>query len=229
MLTPFGENLWLADGPVVESYGFRYPTRMAVIRLDEGGLFVWSPVALTEELRAAVDALGVVRFLVTPTAMHHVALPGWRAAYPDAKLVAAPGSRERASHIAFDDDLTDAPSPAWAREIDQVLVRGNRIATEAVFFHRASRTVLIADLLQQFPPGWFSGWRALVAKLDRMTGAEPQTPMKFRMAFADRKAARADLRRILDWPVEKVVIAHGAPVTADGKAFLARAFGWLGA
>lgn len=229
MLAPFGEALWLADGPVVESYGFRYPTRMAVIRLEDGGLFVWSPVALTDELRAAVDALGEVRFLVTPTAMHHLALPEWKRAYPRARLFAAPGSRSRAEHIAFDDNLFDSPPAEWADEIDQLLVFGNRIATEVVFFHRKSRTVLIADLLQQFPPGWFKGWRALVAKLDRMTGAEPQTPMKFRMAFADRNAARKSLKRILDWPAEKVVIAHGALVTADGKAFLARAFGWLGA
>lgn len=228
MLTKWGDDIWLADGPDVTSYGFRYPTRMAVLRLSDGGLFIWSPTAVSDAARAEIDALGAVRFLVTPTAMHHLALPAWRAAYPDARLYAAPGSRERAGHIAFDDDLGDAPPQAWASEIDQVLVRGNRIATEAVFFHRKSRTVLIADLLQQFPPGWFTGWRALVARLDRMIGDEPQTPMKFRLAFSDRTAARASLKHILDWPAEKVVIAHGAPVISQGQAFLKRAFGWLG-
>lgn len=228
MLTKWGDDNWLADGPDVTSYGFRYPTRMAVLRLSDGGLFIWSPTAVSDSARAEIDALGAVRFLVTPTAMHHLALSAWRAAYPDARLYAAPGSRERAGHIAFDDDLGDAPPQAWASEIDQVLVHSNRIATEAVFFHRKSRTVLIADLLQQFPPGWFTGWRALVARLDRMTGAEPQTPMKFRLAFSDRAAACASLKHILDWPAEKVVIAHGAPVTSQGQAFLKRAFGWLG-
>lgn len=228
MLTKWGDDIWLADGPDVTSYGFRYPTRMAVLRLSDGGLFIWSPAAVSDAARAEIDALGAVRFLVTPTAMHHLALPAWRAAYPDARLYAAPGSRERAGHIAFDDNLGDAPPQAWASEIDQVLVHGNRIATEAVFFHRKSRTVLIADLLQQFPPGWFTGWRALVARLDRMIGDEPQTPMKFRLAFGDRTAARASLKHILDWPAEKVVIAHGAPVTSQGQAFLKRAFGWLG-
>ncbi len=46
MLQPFGEEIWLADGSIAMVAGFRYPTRMAVIRLADGGLFVWSPIQL---------------------------------------------------------------------------------------------------------------------------------------------------------------------------------------
>ena len=98
-----------------------------------------------------------------------------------------------------------------------------------VLFHRESRTAIFTDLLQQFPRGWFSGWRALVARLDLMEGAEPAVPRKFRFAFQDRTAARKALARILAWPTDRVVIAHGAPVTRDGQAFLRRAFRWLDA
>lgn len=227
MLEPFGENIWIAAGGEVVSASFRYPTRMAVIRLADGGLFVWSPVAMSDALRAEVDALGPVRHIVTPTALHYVAIPEWRAAYPEAVLHAAPGSRERARHIAFDADLEDAPSPAWSGDIDQARVRGNVIATEVVFFHRASGTALFADLLQNFPPRWFSGWQALVAKLDGMIGAEPRVPQKFRMAFTDRRAARESLARIFEWPARQVLMAHGDPVRADGAAFIRRAFHWL--
>src|SRR5690242_18497516 len=144
-LEKFGEDIWIAAGPTVTSMSFRYPTRMAVIRLADGGLFVWSPVALPDDLRAEVDALGKVRFIATPNSLHHVFLPDWRRAYPGATLVAAPGSRERRKDIVFDEDLGDAPAPGWAGQIDQVFMRGNRITTEAVFFHLKSRTVLFAD------------------------------------------------------------------------------------
>lgn len=227
VLESFGDDIWLVDGPVVESLGFRYPTRMAVIRLREGGLFLWSPVALTADLRSAVDALGEVRFLVTPTALHHVALPAWRNAYPRAVLYAAPGSRARCRHIAFDADLGDASPQGWAADIDQALMRGNAIATEAVFFHRKSGVALFADLLQNFPPGWFSGWRATVARLDGMTSPAPRVPQKFRVAFTDRKAARRSLAAITAWPIRAVVMAHGEPVREDGVAFVERAFAWL--
>jgi hypothetical protein len=58
MLKQFGHEVWIADGPDVVIVGFHYPTRMAVIRLSDGRLFIWSPIQLTDILRAEVDALG---------------------------------------------------------------------------------------------------------------------------------------------------------------------------
>ncbi len=226
-LEPFGEEIWIAAGPTVVSAGFSFPTRAAVIRLEDGGLFVWSPIALSDDLRAAVDALGPVYFLVTPTQMHHLSLTAWQLAYPGAVLYAAPRSRQRRLEIVFDEDLGDAPSPGWAGQIDQVIMHGNAIAEEVVFFHRKSGTVLFADLLQNFPLNWFSGWQAMVARVDGMVADMPRTPQKFRLAFTDRKAARVSLARILAWPAEKVLMAHGTPVRSDGQAFVARAFAWL--
>lgn len=227
MLTPFAPDLWLADGPVADVAGFRYPTRMAVIRLADGGLFLWSPVEAAAALVEAVDALGPVRHIVAPNSLHHLHLGGWKAACPDAALWAAPGLRAKRPDLAFDADLADAPDPAWAADLDQVAVAGNAITTEVVFFHRPSGTALFTDLLQQFQPGWHRGWRSIVARMDRMTGAEPQVPNKFRLAFTDRKAARAALARIRAWPAEQVLMAHGEPVTAGGAAFIARAFAFL--
>ena len=144
-----------------------------------------------------------------------------------ARLQAAPGLAARRPDLTIDAELGDASPPEWSGDLDVVLMRGNRITTEAVFFHRASGTVLFTDLLQQFPPGWFRGWRALAARLDLMTEPEPAVPRKFRVAFTDRKAARAALARVLEWPAEKVVMAHGRPVERNGRAFVARAFRWL--
>ena len=226
-LQAFGPEIWLADGAEADVAGFRYPTRMAAIRLAGGGLLIWSPVALSAGLRAEVEALGEVHCLVAPNALHHLFLGDWRAAYPRARLYAAPGLRPRRSDLTFDDDLGDTPPPEWAADLDQVVVRGNAITAEVVFFHRQSGTVLFTDLIQQFRPGWFTGWRALVARLDLMVGAEPSVPRKFRLAFVDREAARTALRRILEWPSSKVVMAHGVPVEREGRAFIGRAFRWL--
>ncbi|MBN9332472.1 MAG: hypothetical protein J0I64_03285, partial [Devosia sp.] len=140
---------------------------------------------------------------------------------------APPGLRDKRPDIRFDADFTDNPIAAWADEIDHVVIWGNRITTEVVFFHRESGTAIFTDLIQQFPRGWFRGWRALVAGLDLMTAAEPQVPRKFRVAFTDRDAARQSLRQVLGWPVKKLIVAHGPPITHGGQAFLKRAFRWL--
>ena len=106
-------------------------------------------------------------------------------------------------------------------------MRGNRITTEVVFYHVASRTVLFNDLIQNCPRGWFKGWRAIIARLDRLTANEPAVPQKSRVTFSDRKAARGSLEHIRAWPADKVLMAHGAPIHANGAASVLRAFGWL--
>lgn len=227
-LQAFGPEIWIASGPTVTAAaGFHYPTRMAVIRLSGGTLFIWSPTPLSGDLRAAIDALGEVRYLIAPNSLHHSFLAEWRSAYPGARLHAAPGLRHQRKDLEFDGDLEDGPAVEWAEEIDQVLVRGNLITTEAVFFHHKSGTAIFTDLIQQFGPTWFSGWRAVVARLDLMTGTEPQTPRKFRNAFVNRRLARVAVHRILAWPTQRVLMAHAPPVEQEGQAFLGRAFRWL--
>jgi Domain of unknown function (DUF4336) len=227
MLKQFGHEIWTADGPDVVVVGFRYPTRMAVIKLTDGSLFIWSPIQLMDSLRPEVEALGQVRYIIAPNSLHHLFLREWKRAYPRAKVYAPPGLRKKCEDLVFDGDLADAPNPDWVEEIDQVLMHGNLITTEAVFFHVKSRTVLFTDLIQQLPTNVLSGWRAIVAKLDLMLGPEPAVPRKFRFAFTNRRAARHSLERILAWPAEKVLMAHGTPVEKDARAYLRRAFGWL--
>ena len=224
----FGSGLWLFDGPVVTGMaGFRFPTRMAVVRLpSDGGLWIWSPVALTEDIRAAVDALGRVRHIVAPNSLHHAFLAEWAAAYPGARVHAAPGLTQHAVATGIHSILGDEPDPAWGAALDQVIVQDFRITTEVVFYHRESSTVLVTDLIQQIPQGWYRGWRGVVARLDLMTAPITSVPRKFRIR-TDRPIAREGVRRILDWPASRLVMAHGAPISSNGKETSARAFRWL--
>ena len=203
----FGSNLWLSDGPVLTAaLGFQYPTRMAVVRLATGDLWVWSPVAL-QPVHAQVEALGPVRHIVQPSALHDTWIREWRAAYPEARV--------------WGPNFDIVPRSA---EVDHVTVP-NRIANETVFFHHESRTVLICDLLQQLPRDWYSGWRGLVARLDGMVGAAPQMPLKFRMAL--RPGARKAIQKILAWDAQRLVVAHGPPVDQNAAAVLQKAFGFV--
>lgn len=227
MLHRFGDEIWTVDGPTVSVAGFDYPTRMVVIRLSNGELFIWSPTALSSDLRTQVDQLGPVCHIVAPNSLHHKFIGEWQAAYPEAKCYAAPHLRDKRPDLGWDGDLGDAPEAGWSEDIDQIVVRGNRITTEVVFFHRQSRTAIFADLIQHFDKGWFKGWRALIAKLDLLTAPRPTVPRKFRATFSDRAIARNAVERIIAWPSEALLAAHATPVTRDGRAAIAHAFGWL--
>lgn len=227
MLEALAKDLWITNGPVADVAGFRYPTRMAIIRLSDGGLFIWSPTPLSQKLKAQVDDLGQVRFITAPNSLHHLFVAGWRNAYPDAQLFAAPGLRKKCPDLRFDGDLKDQPNAGWAADIDQVIFLGNWITTEVVFFHRPSGTVFFTDLIQHFSADWFAGWRSLIAHLDLLTGPEPEVPRKFRYTFFNRHAARKAIRYVLTWPAEKVLMAHAEPVTENGREFIRQRFRWL--
>ena len=226
-LEPFGPEIWIAEGPVVPFYSFPYPTRMALIRLGGGGLFVWSAIALTPELKAQVDSLGAVKHIVSPNAIHHLFMGDWKAAYPDARLYASPGLVQKRRDLTFDATLGDAPEPGWAADIEQVAMLGSRALTEIVFHHRLSRTAIFADLIENFRPDWFTGWRAIAARLDGIVIPNGGAPREWRWSFWNRKAARAALARILAWQPEQVVIAHGEMTRHDGTSFIRRSFRWL--
>lgn len=225
-LASFGPDIWIADGPVVSFYGFPYPTRMAVIRLSDSGLFVWSPIALTRELKSEVDALGVVAHIVSPNSIHHLYMGEWRDAYPSAKLYAPPGLAQKRKDLRFDGELNDSPSAAWAADIDQVEMAGSSALTEIVFFHRKSRTVIFADLIENFRPDWFKGWRGFVARLDGIVMPNGGAPREWRFTF-NKKIARGVLARILAWQPEQVVMAHGEMTRENGTAFIRKSFRWL--
>lgn len=228
-LIAFGPEIWVAEGPMVNFLGFRYPTRMAIIRLADDGLFLWSPIALTPGLQATVEALGTVRYLVAPNKLHHLFLADWKTAYPWARMYAAPGLSQHRRDLAFDEKLQERAPAVWAGQIDQLFVQGSFALTEVAFFHRASRTALITDLIQQFPEGWFKGWRGWVAKRAGIVEPRAGAPIDLRATFTNRKALRQAVKRMLDWDAERLVMAHGKLVEHDATAFMRAAFAWVGA
>ena len=48
----------------------------------------------------------------------------------------------------------DAPA-LWAEELSQVCLRGTRVMREVAFFHRASRTLILVDLVENMTAGDF--------------------------------------------------------------------------
>ena len=223
-LVPFGDGLWLAEGGTVRVLGFRYPTRMAVVR-DGDGVALWSPVRPGPELVEATMALGPVRAIVAPNHLHHLFVDDWRRWAPDARVLVAPRLAAKRRDLAGAEEIGD--DTALPGGLRHVVLRGCAITTEVVAFHPPSGAALFTDLLQQFPEGWHRGWRGVVARLDLMTAPEPTVPRKFRVATRDRDAMRAGLAAIRAWPVGRVAMAHGTPVPEGGAALIERAFAWL--
>jgi len=227
MLEEFGPSLYLADGPVVSFIGFAYPTRMAVARLSDGGVWVWSPVALTDELANAVDAIGPVRHIVSPNKIHHLFLKEWAERWPDARVYAPPGLAKRKPDLSFDAELGDEPESAWAADIDQVIFRGSVAMEEVVFFHRPSRTAIVCDLIQRHPESQMTGWKGKLMRLDGLVGEQGSTPREWRASFLRRGPARAAREKVIGWSPERLLIAHGECAQNNAAEIIREALSWI--
>jgi len=216
-----GDGLWVHEEPlaiaVVEA-----GRRMAVVRLADGSLLVHSPATLTPALRAELDALGPVRFVVAPSAVHgHLAMGDYARAYPDAELHGGPGLDVRRKDLVFNGVLGSAPDPRWAGDLDQAAALGHRLVTEIVFLHRASRSLLIGDLAVTVRPS------NLAERLWAGPGDHLRTPRPYRLDIRDRRQARAALDRILTWDFDRVVTGHGPIVERGGRDALRGAYAFL--
>ena len=58
-----------------------------------------------------------------------------------------------------------------------------------------------------------------MARLDGMTGAEPQVPQKFRVAFADREAALSEATRRLEQDFSDTAYAEQQRLIAAKKSY----------
>ncbi len=227
MFNEFGPSLYVADGPTVSFYGFPYPTRMAVARLSDGSAWVWSPVALTEEIEDFMDTFDSVGHIVSPNKIHHLFLAQWQERWPDARMHAPPGLAQRKPDLQFDAELGDAPDPAWAADIDQVVFHGSVAMEEVIFFHRESRTAIICDLIQRHPEEEISGWKGMLMKADGLVGKSGSTPREWRASFLRRNKARAAREKVLAWKPQRLLIAHGECAQTGATEIIDEALAWI--
>ena len=235
-LKPVADNVWIVDGPEIRMtypwlpmFSVPFPTRMTVVRLKDSSLWVHSPTPLPEALAGAVDVLGKVAYLVAPNLLHFWWIADWKARYPGARAYAAPGTRERAQKrfTGFDADLSDEPPPEWQGEFAQVPVHGGYM-TEVVFFHRASRTLILTDLIENFEPDRFSKrWLRLACQWAGCCDPDGRAPVDLRSTFLrHRDSVRSAVQTMLEWQPERVILAHGRWYADNAMAELKRAFRW---
>lgn len=228
-LKPVAENVWIVDGPAIR-FGLpgakmHFPTRMTLIRLQDGNIFIHSPTRPTSSLRAEIEGLGEPAYLIGPNRLHYWWLPQWHDAFPDAKVYMAPRIREQAgSRIDFDGiGLEGEAGYPWDGEIATLPAHGSYM-TEIAFFHRPSRTLVLTDFIENFEPARLKS--VFTRLLTKFGGAQGQMPRDMRLNY-NRKILRRTVETMIGWDPKAVIIAHGRWYESDGAGHLRRSFRWL--
>lgn len=225
-------DIWIVDGPVIR-FGMPwpkmpFPTRMTVIRL-KSGLFIHSPTQLVPALKSEIEEIGRPRWIIAPNRIHYWWVPDWHAAFADAEVYLAPRVREQAGdRIHFDGrDLTSESGFPWDGEVETLPIAG-RFMTEVEFFHRASRTLILTDLIENFEPVKLgSGFMRWLAWLGGVQDPNGSMPRDMRLTFSRQPGLRAAVETMIAWNPERIILAHGRWYETGGAAELKRAFRWL--
>ena len=219
------DRIWLKKYPVHYA-GLDFYARTTVVRLSNGELLVHSPSPIDEVLVDRIREIGPVAHLIAPGSYHYFYVAAWQEAFPEAMVWICPGVERKQPDLEFDGFLSDHAPNAWAEELDQVLVRGNRLIWEVVFLDRPSRTLIITDLLENIGEksgavGWQFKlwWKAVFHMWDN-----PKPAPEYQMGWKDRRAAKQSLERILEWDFDRIVLAHGENIESDAKAVLRKAW-----
>ena len=212
MLQTLGKGIWAVTYDFY-AFGIHFPGRMTVVRLTSGDLWLCSPVPIDDELAAALAELGPVKHIVAPNRFHHVHLPAVLERYPEAALYGAPGLPSKRKDIRFDETLTETAPDAWRSDLAQCPLLGIPTFGEVVFFHHASGTLVTTDLFMNVHEvdgfmGWFVYW-------SEGCWRRPAVPRLVRFLVKDKARMRADVGRIVEWPIRRLVMAHGEIVESE--------------
>ena len=219
-------NLWVVDRPFKLPYiRVEVGTRMTCIRLTGGRLVLHSPVKLDAALRQSLDALGEIKAIVAPNRLHHLFLAEYITSYPQARVYTAPSLRKKRPDLRITSELGDEPQNEWRGEIEQHLFRGAPPLNEVVFFHPATRTLVLTDLAFNISKN-AAKRSPLFYWLWDVGHFGPHRFVRIR-GIRDRLAAGASVERILRWNFDRIIVSHGDVLESGGYEQFASAFAFL--
>lgn len=223
-----GHDIWVFDGGSVPFLTLPFSTRMTIVRLSNGDLWVHSPVHLSGSIKEQISSLGCVKYLIAPNHLHHLFLAEWIAAFPDALVYGTDEVIKKCQELTFHASLNEKQHWPWRNDIEQEMFTGSPLMEECVFFHGASGALIVTDLVENFSGKGFNYLQRVVAKGVGILAPNGKMPLDWRLSFMFGKAgARKHLKRMLVWNPQILIMSHGEIVKDNTGEFLVRAFKWL--
>lgn len=205
----------IADGVWALSYqfinkGMFVSTRMTVFRLDDGNLLSHSAVPLTPAQKGDLDRLGTLRHIVAPSAFHHLFLPALARLYPQAHLYGTESVLRKHPDLPQMQRIPLDESAPWAGQLQCLLAHGIPLLDETIWFHPASGSLVITDVLQ-----CWQGPLSLPVRLYLcLTGGHERltVPRTVRLLVRDPSAVRTWAQQLRNWPVQRVILLHNSVI-----------------
>jgi hypothetical protein len=196
------------------------PSRSIVVDVGARRLVLISPPA---DACAELDRLGTLAAIVAPNSFHYLYAGAYLQRYPGAELFVAPELPERVPSLPRAVELVADLDVGWRDALPYVVLGPHRGLSEVLFFHAATRTLILTDIASNLV-SFRNGYERLLWRSSGMPSGFGLSRNARRLLLRDRTAARAALRTAARWPFERIVMAHGAVVERDAHATFTSAY-----
>lgn len=221
MLRKIDRDLWVAEQPL-RYFGLSVGTRMTVIRLSNGELVVISPIQINNAIASQLNELGTVSHIIAPNLYHYLFAANFKTLYPNATFWAAPGLELKKPNLSLDRIIKGDANRLWDG-LEYLLFDGFRTlilngfdpVNECVFFHPASRTLILTDIAFHFD----ESFPAIVQFTSKVLGGYKSLSPSLleRIATKEKAKVRESVEKVLKWDFERVIMAHGSIIENHGK------------
>ena len=218
-------QLWCIETPLT-MLGLQFGARLTIARLRDNTLWVYAPFAISDEDEAAIRECGDVAHIVAPNPFHFKEIGDFTQRFPDAQLWVVPALATKL------DELPHLPlhsmPPDWSQDFDGQLFDAALGYEEWILHHRATKSLILTDLVLNLPRPDNPLGRLVGAVLDEGRGCKPSRLVRASVyGGRDLKKAREQVNEILRWDFRRLIMAHGAIVARDGKRILRRELRWI--
>lgn len=211
------EKLWVKTYPL-SVLGTSHGRTVTIIRLNAGKVILHSMAPFSEADIQEIRSIGEPGWLVEAMLLHDTYAREGRERFPGVPFLGPAGFDK----VVGFPTLPLIPTPEeWSGEINVVEVKGAPSLREHVMLHRASRTLILADLIFNFSSeeqGWDRFFHRYIAGFKRYPGMS----RIFRLCIKDTPAFKASIDEIMALDFDRIVVGHGEVIERDGKALLKR-------
>ncbi len=208
-------------------FAIPFSTRMTIVRLESGELWVHSPIQPTPGRIDALRSLGTVRYIVAPNRIHSLGVNPFKAEFQNAEVWVSPKFPEAHPDIVVDAVFDSDSTPAWEEEIEHLVFRGSFYLDEVVFFHKLSRTLIITDIIQRHVAQENPIFWRMVKRFAGVLGRGGGVSLDLKASFSDRRLARQSKEKVLSWDFDRLVISHGHCVEKNARSIVEKSFSWI--
>lgn len=225
MLRELDQNLWVAEQPL-RYLGLSVGTRMTVIRFLDRQLAVISPIQVNDAIVNQLNKLGTVQHIIAPNLYHYLFAADFKQVYPEATFWAAPGLALKKPELLIDQTIR----PDSFNGLKSIFFDGFRALStngfdslnECIFFHPASRTLILTDAAFHFD----ESFSLLTQFATRILGGYKRLSPSWleKIATTEKDKIRKSVEQVLSWEFDRVIVAHGSIVEQNGKAEFKRGY-----